>query len=166
MQNFFYSFIFLAMCVSGCASFFKIDEPKTPRTDGDDTTYTWSNFFNNGCGPVMKFKVNAEDEAILIYPCSNGKDISQRARKHQRLKAVELWAASDLPVEQLYKLSNSKCRASLIHLGPTHATIKFPCALIHLTVTCEIATREASANSTLIHLNPKRVDQLLKRNGE
>lgn len=61
-----------------------------------------------------------------------------------------------MPVEQLYKLSNGKCRASLIYLGPTHATIKFRCALIHMTVTCEITSREVSANSTLIHLNPKR----------
>jgi hypothetical protein len=157
MQKFGYLFLSFTIFVSACASFATIDEPKAPRTDRGDITYTWSNFFNNDCGPAMKFKVNAEDEATLIYPCSNGKEISQHVGKHQRLSAVELWAASDLPIEQLNKLSNSKCRASLIYLGPFHVTIKFPCALIHLTVTNEIASRETSANSTLIYLNPQRV---------
>ena len=104
----------------------------------------------------MIFKVNSEDEAILNYQCSNGKEVSQDARRHKRLGEVELWAASDLPVEQLYKLSNGRCRASLIYLGPTHATIEFPCALIHMTVTCVIVSRETMGDATLIQLEPTK----------
>jgi hypothetical protein len=95
----------------------------------------------------MEFTQHSEDEAILNYQCSNEKKISQDARRHKRLGEVELWATSDLPVEQLYQLSNGKCRASLIYLGPTHATIEFPCALIRMTVTCIIVSRETMGSA-------------------
>lgn len=104
----------------------------------------------------MKFTLNSEDEAILNYQCSNGKEIGQDARRHKRLGEVELWVASDLPVKQLYQLSNGKCRASLIYLGPTHATIEFPCALIRMTVTCMIVSRETMGAATLIQLKPTK----------
>ncbi len=104
----------------------------------------------------MKFTLNSEVEAILNYQCSNGKEISQDARRHKRLNEVELWAVSDLPVEQLYKLSNGKCRASLIYLGPTHATIEFPCALIRMTVTCIIVSKETIGAAILILLKPTK----------
>jgi hypothetical protein len=104
----------------------------------------------------MKFTLHSEDEAILNYQCSSEKEISQDARRHKRLSEVELWVASDLPIEQLYNLSNSKCRASLIYLGSTHATIEFPCALIHMTVTCIILSREMMGDTTLIQLKPTK----------
>jgi hypothetical protein len=104
----------------------------------------------------MEFTQHSEDEAILNYQCSNEKKISQDARRHKRLGEVELWATSDLPVEQLYQLSNGKCRASLIYLGPTHATIEFPCALIRMTVTCIIVSRETMGAAILIQLKPTK----------
>ena len=134
----------------------RTDSPQSPRTDGSDTAYTWSSFFNNDCGPAMKFEVYSEDEAVLNYQCSNGKAVNQDAKRHKRLSEVELWAATDLPVEQLYQLSNGKCRASLIYLGPTHATIEFPCALIHMTVTCIIVSKETRGDTTLIQLKPTK----------
>ena len=105
---------------------------------------------------MLQFKLNSEDKAILNYQCSAGKTVSQVARKHKRLRGVDLWAASDLPLERLYQLSNSKCRASLIYLGSEHATIEFPCALIHMTVTYDIVSREKSDNVTLIQLKPNK----------
>ena len=104
----------------------------------------------------MTLLLNSEGTAILDYQCSNGKEIQQDVRRHERLGGVELWAASDLPAEQRYQLSNSKCRASLIYLGPTHATIEFPCALIRMTVTCNIVSRERTGTATLIYLKPTR----------
>ena len=104
----------------------------------------------------MKFTLTDEGKAILDYQCSNGKEISQNARRHKRLGDVELWTVSDLPVEQLYQLSNGKCRASLIYLGPTHATIEFPCALIRMTVTCSVVSRETMGAEALIRLKPTR----------
>jgi hypothetical protein len=154
--KFFELAVFLTVWITGCASFSETDGRKTPQIDRRDPSYTWSSFFNNDCGPTMKFTLTAEDEAILNYQCSNGKEITQDARKHKRLSEVELWAASDLPVEQLYQLSNGKCRASLIYLGPTHATIEFPCALIRMTVTCIIVSRETMGAATLIQLQPTK----------
>ena len=122
--------------------------------DREDPGYRWSSFFNNDCGPALQFRLNSEDEATLNYQCSSGKMLSQDARRHKRLKDVDLWAASDLPLEQLYQLSNSKCRASLIYLGPAHATIEFPCALIHLTVSYDIVAREKREDVTLVWLEP------------
>ena len=148
--------VFLAAWITGCASFYKTDGRKTPQIDRPDSSYTWSSFFNNDCGPAMKFTLNTEYEAVLNYQCSNGIEISQDARRHKRLNEVELWTLSDLPVEQLYKLSNGKCRASLIYLGPTHATIEFPCALIRMTVTCIIVSRAPSGAATLIQLEPTK----------
>ena len=105
---------------------------------------------------MLQFKLTSEDEAILSYPCSNDIVVSQFARRQQRHREVELWAASDLPVEQRYQLSRSKCRASLIYLGPAHATIKFPCALVHLTVTCDIVSTETLDEMTVIQLQPTK----------
>ena len=156
MPSFFHLFVFISLLVFGCVSFLETGKQKPPQTERRDPSYTWSSFFNSDCGPTMKFTLTAEDEAILNYQCSNGKEITQDARRHKRLSEVELWAASDLPVEQLYKLSNGKCRASLIYLGPTHATIEFPCALIRLTVTCIIVSRETMGNTTLIQLQPAK----------
>lgn len=104
----------------------------------------------------MKLSLNSEGTANLDYQCSNEKEIKQDASKHERLGEVELWAASDLPAEQRYQLSNSKCRASLIYLGPTHATIEFPCDLIRMTVTCNIISKETLGAATLIHLQPTK----------
>ena len=140
--------VVISVAVWGCASL--------PEPEGKDPLYRWSSFFNNDCGPMLKFKLNSEDEAILNYQCSAGKEVSQVARRHKRLKDIDLWAAADLPLEQLYQLSNSKCRASLIYLGPAHATIEFPCALIHMTVTYDIVSREKSAAESLVQLKPSK----------
>ena len=126
------------------------------ETERKDPSYTWSSFFNYDCGPIMTFTITAEDQAVLNYQCSDGKEISQGATRHKRLNEVELWAVSDLPIEQLYQLSNSKCRASLIYIGSTHATIEFPCALIRLTVTCDIINRELVATAMVIQLQPSK----------
>ena len=96
--------IVISLVVWGCAT--------GPQTEREDPRYNWSSFFNNDCGPVLQFELNSEDEAILNYQCSSGKALSQDARRYKRLRDVDLWAASDLPVEELYQLSNSKCRAS------------------------------------------------------
>ena len=138
----------------GCASFRETERPKPPEAEKRAPFYTWSNFFNNGCGSSIEIELNSEDEATLAYPCSSGKLITQHARRHKRLNEVELWAASELPEEKLYQLSNSKCRASIIYLGVQRVTIKFPCALIHMTVTYDIASREKNNNAIRIHLNP------------
>ncbi len=105
----------------------------------------------------MQFKQNSEDEAILNYPCLNGMTVSQSLRRHQREGDVELWAASDLPTKQLYNLSRSKCRASLIYLGSDYATLKFPCAVVHLTVTCDLVSKETMDNTAVVELKPKKV---------
>ncbi len=141
-------FVSVNLLVSGCASFWESGK--------QEPLYRWSNFFNNGCGPMLQFELKSEDEAILRYPCSNDIVVSQFARRQQRQREVELWAASDLPREQLYQLSRSKCRASLIYLGPAHATIKFPCALVHLTVTCNIVSKETLDAMTVIQLQPTK----------
>lgn len=104
----------------------------------------------------MKFTLNSEAEAILDYQCSSGKEIRQDARRHKRLSEIEMWAVSDLPLEQLYQLSNGKCRASLLFIGSTHATIEIPCALIRMTVTCDIVSRERIGAETLIQLKPTK----------
>ncbi len=104
----------------------------------------------------MQFERHSEDEARLIYSCSNGVAVSQTARKHQQQSEVQLWVTSDLPPKQLYQLSRSKCRASLIYLGPTHATIKFPCALVHLTVTCDIISKEKRNDNLLLLIKPTK----------
>jgi hypothetical protein len=142
-------FVLVGLVILGCAF--------TPETDTTEPLYNWSSFFNNDCGPMMQFKLTSEDEAILNYPCSNGIVVSQMAKRHKRQSDVELWTASDLPLEQLYKLSNSKCRASLIYLGPAYATVKFPCALVHLTVTCVIVRKETMDATTVIQLKPTKV---------
>ena len=138
----------------GCASFRETERPKPPEAEKRAPFYTWSSFFNDGCGSSIEFEYNSEDEATLVYPCSSGRPISQYARRHPRLNKVQLWAASELPEEKLYQLSNSKCRASIIYLGEQKATIKFPCALIHMTVTYDIASREKNNDVSRIHLNP------------
>ena len=149
-------FVVISLVVWGCASLREPEIPAHPQTERKDPIYRWSSFFNNDCGPVLQFKLNSEDEAVLNYQCSAGKAVSQVARRHKRLREVDLWAASDLPLEQLYQLSNSKCRASLIYLGPVHATIEFPCALIHMTVTYDIVRREKSDDVILVQLEPSR----------
>ena len=146
----------MSLLVLGCVAVLETEKQKAPETDRRDPAYTWSSFFNNDCGPTMKFTLTAEDEAILDYQCSKGKEISQDARRHKRLSEVELWAVSDLPVEQLYQLSNGKCRASLIYLGPTHATIEFRCALIRMTVTFIVVSRETMGAAASIQLKPTR----------
>jgi hypothetical protein len=148
--------VVISLVIWGCASFREPERSTRPQTERKDPPYRWSSFFNNDCGPTLQFKLNSEDEAILNYPCSIGKALSQVARRHKRLRDVDLWAASDLPLEQLYQLSNSKCRASLIYLGPAHATIEFPCALIHLTVSYDIVSREKSDDVTLVQLEPSK----------
>ena len=152
MRNYIYLclfFIFTSLVVSGCATF---------RESGNlEPPYRWSSFFNNKCGPILQFNLTSEDEAILSYPCSNGIVVRQFARRQQRQGKVELWITSELPREQLFLLSRSKCRASLIYLGPTHAAIKFPCALVHLTVTCEIVSTESMDATTAFQLNPTKV---------
>jgi hypothetical protein len=144
--HYFNLFVFISLGLFGCASFLE--------NERDDLSYAWSSFFNSDCGPTLKFEVNSEDEAILNYQCSNGKEIRQTAKRHKRLSEVEIWVASDLPVEQLYQLSNGKCRASFLFLGSTHATIEFPCALIRMTITCDIVRRESTGAATLIQLQP------------
>jgi hypothetical protein len=104
----------------------------------------------------MKFTSNSEDEAILDYQCSSGKEIRQDASRHKRLKELELWAVSDLQLDQLYQLSNGKCRASLLFIGSTHATIEFPCALIRMTVTYDIVSRERIGAASSIQLQPTK----------
>ena len=140
--------VFISLVVWGCASH--------PRTEREDPGYSWSSFFNNDCGLMPQFKLNSEDDAILNYRCSTGKELSQIARRHKRLRDVDLWAAADLPLEQLYQLSNSKCRASLIYLGPAHATIEFPCALIRMTVSYDIVRREKRGDVILVQLEPNK----------
>jgi hypothetical protein len=76
---------------------------------------------------------------------------------HQQQGKVKLWVTSDLPREQLYQLSRSKCRASLIYLGSVRATVKFPCALVHLTATCDIVNKETMDVMTAIQLQPTKV---------
>ena len=138
----------ISLVVWGCAT--------GSQMDREDPSYRWSSFFNNDCGPALQFRLNSEDEATLNYPCSSGKALSQDVRRHKRLGDVDLWAASDLPPEQLYQLSSSKCRASLIYLGPAHATIEFPCALIRMTVSYDIVSREKMEDATLVQLEPTR----------
>lgn len=148
--------VVISLVVSGCASFIESERPAPPKTEREDPLYRWSSFFNNGCGPLLQFKLNSEDEAILDYQCSTGKTLSQDARRHKRLRDVDLWAASDLPLEQLYQLSNSKCRAALIYLGPAHATIEFPCALIRMTISFDIVSKEKSDDVTRVQLEPSK----------
>jgi hypothetical protein len=143
-----HSLVVICLVVWGCAT--------SPQTEREDPRYRWSSFFNNDCGPTLQFKMNSKDEAILDYQCSTGKALSQDARRHKRLRDVDLWAASDLPREQLYQLSNSKCRASLIYLGPAHATIEFPCALIRMTVSYDIVRTEKSDVVTRVQLEPRK----------
>lgn len=138
----------ISLVVWGCAT--------GSQMDREDSGYRWSSFFNNDCGAALQFRLNSEDEAILNYPCSSGKALSQDVRRHKRLGDVDLWAASDLPLEQLYQLSSSKCRASLIYLGPAHATIEFPCALIRMTVSYDIVRREKREGATLVELEPRK----------
>jgi hypothetical protein len=104
----------------------------------------------------MIFTINSEGEAILDYQCSSGKEIRQDARRYKRLSELELWVVSDLPLEPLYQLSNSKCRASLIYLGSGHATVEFPCALIHMTVTYDIVSREKKDDVMRVQLKPDK----------
>ena len=148
--------VVISLVIWGCASFREPERPTPPQTEREDQRYSWSSFFNNGCGPTLQFKLNSEDEAILNYQCSTGKALSQFTRKHKRLRDVDLWAASDLSLDERYQLSNSKCRASLIYLGPEYATIEFPCALIHMTVSYNIVSREKSDDVTIVQLEPGR----------
>ena len=142
-------FIFIGLIILGCAAL--------QETEKQEPSYRWSSFFNHDCGPLMQFKMTSENDAVLNYRCSGDLIISQNARKHQQQGEVGLWAASDLTPEQLYRLSNSKCRAALIYLGSAHATVNFPCALIHLTVSCDITGREKINSETVIELKPTKV---------
>ena len=148
--------VVISLVIWGCASFREPERPRRPQTERQDPRYSWSSFFNNGCGPTLQFKLNSADEASLNYQCSTGKSLSQFARRHKRLRDVDLWTASDLPLDELYQLSNSKCRASLIYLGSAHATVEFPCALIHMTVSYNIVRREKSDDVTLVQLEPSK----------
>lgn len=141
-------FVSVNLLVSGCASF-QEGEKREPF-------YRWSSFFNDDCSPLMQFNQYSDEEAVLNYPCANGTFISQSLRRHQQQSEVQLWIALDLSPEQLNNLSRSKCRASLIYLGPTHATIKFPCDLVHLTVTCEIINKEKRDDTFLFQLKPTK----------
>ena len=140
--------VFNSLAIWGCATI--------PQTEREDPGYSWSSFFNNDCGSTLQLKMNSEDEAVLNYQCSTGKTLSQDARRHKRLKDVDLWAVADLPLEQIYQLSNSKCRASLIYLGPAQATIEFPCALVRMTVSYDIVGRENSDNVVMVQLKPNK----------
>jgi len=72
--------------------------------------------------------------AISTIVPSRAVKIPQQAKLHAIKNNVELWAAYQMSSEHLYQISSSKCQVSLIYLGPDHATINYPCALVHLTV--------------------------------
>jgi hypothetical protein len=121
------------------------------------STCTWANFFNKGCGSVTEIIDNVNQKATLVYHCLYSAEITQSARLYRIEGGVGLWASQRLPNDQLHNLSNGKCQASLVFLGSDHATIKFICALLHLTVGYDISRRAVYGDSIRIHLIPTKV---------
>ena len=120
-------------------------------------TYIWANFFNKGCGPVTEIIDHGNQKVTLAYHCLYGEEITQSARLYRIEGGVGVWACQRLPDDQLHNLSNGKCQASLVFLGSDHATIKFICALLHLTVGYDISSRVDYGDSIRIHLIPTKV---------
>lgn len=143
----FVSIVIITLHLVGCA---RLQLKKTEHL------YTWSSFFNKNCGPVIEIIDNGKGEATLVFDCSSGKKITQHAILQGIEGTVELWVSHRLSAEKLYELSNAKCQASLLHIGPNKATINFPCALVHMTVGYDITNRVAQGSFTRIRLKPTK----------
>ena len=93
----------------------------------------------------------------MVYHCLHGGKITQSARLRIIEEGVGVWVIQRLPKEQLYDLSNGKCQASVVFLGSDHATIKYICALLQLTVGYDISNRSIYSDSIRIRLIPTKV---------
>ena len=131
---------------------------KEPPGSGPPSgTYSWHSFFNNGCGPAQTIWLSREGAGELIYHCADGSKIRQSVRRYKTEGSVQLWAAEVFSSEQLQQLSASKCQAALIYRGPEAMTIKYPCALVHLTVSFVIDSTVESENRRLLRIHPTDV---------
>jgi hypothetical protein len=93
----------------------------------------------------------------LIYTCSDGSNIRQSLKRYQIRGPVELWAAKGFTTGQLHQLSASKCQAATIYSGSESMTIKYPCALVHLTVAFSIQSTSNSEKGRFLRLQPTSV---------
>ena len=121
------------------------------------STYTWVNFFNNGCRPVTEIIDNGNQKATLVYHCWNNEKIKQSARLYRIKGGVFVWVSQLLPKDQLRTLSNSKCQASRVFQGSDHVTINFTCALLNLIVGYDISSCLFSDDFIRIGLIPVKV---------
>ena len=120
-------------------------------------TYTWQNFFNRGCGPAQAVMLSRDGTGELIYSCTDGSNIRQSLKRYQTRGPVELWAAKGFTTGQLHQLSASKCQAATIYSGSESMTIKYPCALVHLTVAFSIQSTSNSEKGRFLRLQPTSV---------
>ena len=148
--------VLLGLMMSGVLSCSALREDY-PLDQKLETSYSWSNFFNNHCGPVTEIIKDGYSELAVLYQCANGVKIAQQAKLHAIKNRVELWAAYQISAEQLYQISSSKCQVSLIYIGRDHATINYPCALVHLTVGYVINSINAIDGRLDINLLPNKL---------
>ena len=126
-------------------------------TETPTGSYTWDNFFNDGCGPAQAVWFRSDGTGELIYQCTGGSKMRQSLRHMRTEGAVELWAANGFPEEQLRQLSPSKCQAVLIYFGSESLTVKYPCALVHLTIALSIQSSSAHASGLFVRITPTTV---------
>ena len=118
--------------------------------------YTWSSFFNDGCGATMAVHLVDETAGTLEYECPGGEIKSQHLKGRPGKGDTRMLAAEPLADAELYGLSNSKCQATVVVLGSAHASIQYRCALVVLTVGYRVAERRPSEEQIHCRLKPER----------
>lgn len=148
--------LFCVLLIGACAR----TAEKPPQTEQEmpgAEYYTWSSFFSDGCGRSMIVVVRDDDSGTLIYNCPSGETKMQYLKRHPAQGAVQVWVAERLAGEEQYRLSKSKCRATIVMLGSENVTIQYPCALVHLTIGYAIAGKQKDSGNMRIRLKPERV---------
>lgn len=149
--------ILISLFLGGaCAQFGGFGPREVPESP-EAGAYSWSSFFNGGCGRTMDILVRDDDSGSLYYGCPAGEIKTQLLQRHPDQGGVQIWIADRLTQAALYRLSNSKCQASIVMLGSENATIQYPCALVHITVGYAVEDHRRAAGKVRIRLKPERV---------
>ena len=149
--------ILLAMAMTGACARSGAMQPREKPASVGTGVYTWSSFFNQGCGYTMELLMQDDNSGTLLYRCPDGEPKSQVLQHQPGQGPVHIWVADRLAPEGLYRLSGSKCQASIVMLGAENATIQYPCALVHMTVGYRIEDRMPIEGQVRIRLKPERV---------
>ena len=148
--------LFCVLLIGACARTSK-KPPQVEQEKPGAEHYTWSSFFSDGCGQSMMVVVQDDDSGTLIYNCPSGETKMQDLKRHPDQGAVQVWVADRLDGEEQYRLSKSKCQATIVMLGSENVTIQYHCALVHLTIGYAIAGKQNDSGNVQIRLQPEKV---------